>query len=62
MLPPVPDKRRIKRTVLEVGGGNATLCEVVVLHDPNRWGLIVLPQSDAEIVLHGVWPEAWIEH
>jgi transcriptional regulator with XRE-family HTH domain len=51
MLPPAPDERRIKRTVLEVGGGNTTICEVLVLHDPTRWGLIVLPQSEEEIAI-----------
>ena len=51
MLPPAPNERRIKRTVLEVGGGNTTICEVVVLHDPNRSGLIVTPQSEEEIAI-----------
>jgi hypothetical protein len=51
MLPPVPDERRIKRTVLEVGGGNTTICEVIVLHDPSKWGVTVLPQSEEEVAI-----------
>ena len=52
MLPPAPNQRRIKRTVLEVGGGNTTICEVVAVHDPNRWGLTVVPQSEEEIAIN----------
>ena len=51
MLPMAPGERRIKRTVLEVGGGNVTICEVVVRHDPRRYGLIVVPQSEDEVTL-----------
>ncbi len=51
MLPPAPEQRRIKRTVLEVGGGNTTICEVIVVNDPARWGLIVVPQTEEEIAL-----------
>lgn len=51
MLQPAPDERRIKRTILEVGGGNTTVCEVLVLHDPVRWGMTVVPQSDEEIAI-----------
>jgi len=51
MLPPAPNQRRIKRTVLEVGGGNTTICEVVAVHDPHRWGLMVIPQSEEEIAI-----------
>jgi hypothetical protein len=51
MLPPAPEERRIKRTVLEVGGGNTTVCEVIVVHDPVRWGLRVVPHPEEEIAL-----------
>lgn len=51
MLPPAPEQRRIKRTVLEVGGGNTTICEVIVVNDPVRWGLIVVPQAEEELAL-----------
>jgi transcriptional regulator with XRE-family HTH domain len=51
MLPPAPSQRRIKRTVLEVGGGNTTVCEVVAVHDPHRWGCVVVPQSEEEIAI-----------
>ena len=51
MLPPAPDKRRIRRTILEVGGGNTTICEVVVVNDPTKHGLIVVPQRDEEIAI-----------
>ena len=51
MLAPKPEERKIRRTVLEVGAGNITICEVVVLHDPRRYGLIVRPQSEEEILL-----------
>jgi transcriptional regulator with XRE-family HTH domain len=52
MLPPLPDERRIKRTILEVGGGNTTICEVIVIHDPNRHGIIVSPQSEEEVAIN----------
>jgi transcriptional regulator with XRE-family HTH domain len=51
MLPPAPDERRIKRTVLEAGGGNTTICEVIVLSDSTRCGLIVVPQREEEVAL-----------
>jgi transcriptional regulator with XRE-family HTH domain len=51
MLPGIPGERRIKRTILEVGSGNVTICEVVVRHDPTRYGLIVAPHSEDEITL-----------
>lgn len=51
MLPMVPGERRIKRTILEVGGGNVTISEVVVRHDPARYGVLVVPQSEDEVTL-----------
>lgn len=51
MLPDIAGERRIKRTVLEVGSGNVTICEVIVRHDPTRYGLIVTPHSEDEITL-----------
>jgi hypothetical protein len=38
--------------VLEVGGGNTTICEVVVLHDSTRYGLIVVPHEEEEIAIN----------
>lgn len=51
MLPDIPGERRIKRTILEVGSGNVTVCEVVVRHDPARYGLAITPHSEDEITL-----------
>ena len=52
LLEPSPDERSIKRTVMEVGAGNTTICEVVVHHDPGRYGLTITPCSEDEIVLY----------
>ena len=51
MLSMTPGERRIKRTILEVGGGNVTICEVVVRHDSTKYGLIVSPHSEDEVTL-----------
>lgn len=51
MLPMVPGERRIKRTILEVGGGNVTICEVIARHDPTKYGVIVVPHSEDEVTL-----------
>ena len=46
-----PGERRIKRTILEVGTGNVTICEVTARHDPQRFGLVVVPHTEDEVTL-----------
>ena len=62
LVPPQDNKPILQRTLLPVGTGGTTICEVEVTTEPDRFAILIEPQTQDEIlrIVSDLCADAWM--